>query len=134
MYDASGRKLRKIVTSPDGNYTLDYISGAEFRDGELEAIYHEEGRFYVPKAEEGQEVEDPRYEFFLKDHLGNTRVVIADLDGSGSIDITEDPVTNELLQVGAPRRSRTDAEGREASLLPLRYESGRTLGSTFCTG
>lgn len=98
VYDAAGRKLQKVVTSPEENYTLDYISGVEYRNEELEAVYTEEGRFFVPAAEEGDEPADPRYEFFLKDHLGNTRVVIADLDGSGSIDITDDLATNEVLQ------------------------------------
>ncbi|MEM9921255.1 MAG: RHS repeat-associated core domain-containing protein, partial [Bacteroidota bacterium] len=72
LYDALGNKLRKI--GEDG--TRDYVGEIEYTDGGLEAIYHEEGRVTFKENK-------PYYEYFLKDHLGNTRVVFSDLNKDG---------------------------------------------------
>ena len=88
LCDASGTKRQK-VTSEDGITTLltqDYISGIEYRNDTLEAIYHAEGRLYF-------EGSVSRYEYVCRDHLGNTRLMFADKDGNGSID-----VGSEILQ------------------------------------
>jgi len=86
-YDATGRKYRKVVVGP-GAYTQDYVDGIEYRDGELEAIYNEEGR--VAKDEE----DNLRYEFTMRDHLGNARVTFSDLNEDGKIQL-DDPETAE---------------------------------------
>ncbi|MEZ4963520.1 MAG: RHS repeat-associated core domain-containing protein [Saprospiraceae bacterium] len=86
-YDASGRKYRKVVVGP-GAQTQDYVDGIEYRDGELEAIYHEEGRV----ARDGED--NLRYEFTIRDHLDNSRVVFSDLNGNGKIE-QDDPETTE---------------------------------------
>ncbi len=75
MYDALGNKLRK--TSSNG-MVKDYVGGIEYQNGEMEAIYHSEGRV----AFEGK---NSKYEYNLKDHLGNTRVVFSDLNKDGCI-------------------------------------------------
>ena len=93
-YDASGRKYKKSVTGTD-TYVKDYINGIDYKDGSLEAIYHEEGR--VGKDASG----NLRYEFTIRDHLGNSRVMFADINGDGTIQL-DDPDTpaneSELLQ------------------------------------
>ncbi len=92
VYDASGAKLRKLVK--DGSMVLsthDYIGGVEYKNEVLEAIYHSEGRVYF---EDGT----ARYEYTITDHLGNSRLTFTDKDGDGKIDMTDDPVTNEVLQ------------------------------------
>ncbi len=73
IYDAMGNKLRKIV---DGAVEKEYSGEIEYSGGEVEAIYHQEGRvtYNGPK---------PQYEYFLRDHLGNTRVVFSDLNQDG---------------------------------------------------
>ena len=83
-YDANGRKLKsKIVSnSPDHeSVTYTYMDGIEYKDESLEAVYHSEGRFIFDKEDQNY------YEFFLKDHLGNTRVRFADKNNSGKLAI-----------------------------------------------
>ncbi|WP_158642991.1 DUF6443 domain-containing protein [Mucilaginibacter ginsenosidivorax] len=66
IYDATGRKLRKVITG--GN--RDYINGIEYdAAGSLVFLATEEGRAR-PNAS------GYFYEYTLKDHLGNTRVLI----------------------------------------------------------
>ncbi|KAA3641112.1 MAG: RHS repeat-associated core domain-containing protein, partial [Bacteroidetes bacterium] len=90
---ASGKKWRKIT---DG-VVHEYVNGAEYVDGELLHLMHAEGRF-IPAENPG---EDGRVEYWLKDHLGNTRVAIADLNQNGYVDL-DDPETTqdegELMQ------------------------------------
>ena len=70
LYDATGVKLRKtVLLNGDTLLKHDYLSGLEFRNDTLEAIYHAEGRLYYDDS--GQS----RHEYNLTDHLGNTRLV-----------------------------------------------------------
>ncbi|WP_316846423.1 DUF6443 domain-containing protein [Pedobacter psychrodurus] len=64
-YIAGGNKVKKV----SGAMTRDYIDGIEYSNGSLEFIPTEEGRA-VPSG--GSFV----YEYFLRDHLGNTRAGI----------------------------------------------------------
>lgn len=90
VYDAAGRKLRQEFVPEEGEGSLvDYISGLEYRDEELNSIYHAEGRVF-------QKDEKWQYEYFIKDHLGNTQLSVADLNGDGCIDPLSDP--SEVLQ------------------------------------
>lgn len=89
LYDAGGTKLRKTVYENGNNqpiYTQYYLGGIEYKNDELEAIYHAEGR--ATEQEDGTF----QYEYSIRDHLGNTRVTFADLDGDNSI------AQEELLQ------------------------------------
>ncbi|NJC25714.1 RHS repeat-associated core domain-containing protein [Neolewinella antarctica] len=94
IYDANGRKLQQTTSGGNsvGNHTKDYINGIEYRDGSLEAIYHEGGRI-TPKAGSGWQ-----YEYSIRDHLGNTRLTFADLNNNGIVDVTANDATNEILQ------------------------------------
>jgi RHS repeat-associated protein len=65
-YDATGKKLKKTF---DGN-THYYFDGIEYDDAGLLFAMTEEGR--VRKKDDGSYV----YDYFLKDHLGNVRVVL----------------------------------------------------------
>ncbi|MES2112736.1 MAG: DUF6443 domain-containing protein [Bacteroidota bacterium] len=67
IYDADGRKLRKAMTGAN----RDYINGIEYNaSGTIDFIQTEEGR---ARPNGGSYF----YEYALKDHLGNTRVLIA---------------------------------------------------------
>jgi RHS repeat-associated protein len=66
VYDAAGRKLRKVITG--GN--RDYVGGIEYNSaGSIDFIQTEEGRARLNSS-------SYFYEYYLKDHLGNTRVMI----------------------------------------------------------
>ncbi|TJZ49889.1 RHS repeat-associated core domain-containing protein [Sphingobacterium olei] len=70
-YDATGKKLRKEL----GSAVTDYVDGIQYRNGAIEFIQTEEGRI-LPTGSSFI------YEYFLKDHLGNTRAII---DHTGAI-------------------------------------------------
>ncbi len=90
VYDAAGNKLRKTVSGTI-NYMQDYIGGIEYRGPAMEAVYHGDGRVrYISGV--------PRYEYVVKDHLGNTRLSFTDLNGNGMIEVTSSGTTNEVLQ------------------------------------
>src|SRR5690606_18591226 len=67
---ATGAKLKKTV----GGITREYVGGIEYNNQEIEFIRTEEGRA-IP-ARNGYS-----YEYMLKDHLGNTRILLKE-DGS----------------------------------------------------
>jgi hypothetical protein len=90
LYDASGNKLRKTVAGAT-NYTQNYIGGIEYRGTTREAIYHAEGRIrYISGV--------PRYEYTIKDHLGNARLSFTDLNGNGTVEVTSSAATNDVVQ------------------------------------
>ena len=101
VYDADGRKLRQRYYKAGGALEKEYLyqDGVEYKDGNLESIYHEEGRIVydgdIPNA--ADQATMTYREFFLKDHLGNTRVRFVDKDGDGVIQLdTTNEKFNEL--------------------------------------
>ena len=88
LYDAAGAKLQQKVY--DNNVlisTKDYIGGVEYQDGQIESTYHAEGRVFFTSNT------IYRHEYAIKDHLGNIRLWVSDLNGNG---ILETP--SEILQ------------------------------------
>jgi RHS repeat-associated protein len=73
---ASGVKLKKVT----GGLTRDYVGGIEYNNGSIEFIQTEEGR---ARPNGGSYF----YEYMLKDHLGNTRVLF---DQNGAVKETSD--------------------------------------------
>ena len=97
-YDAGGRKLRKTINDledAENNYVKDYLGGVEYKDGELESIAFPEGRV---TRKDGEYF----YEYFLTDHLGNTRVAFSDKNKDGILQIAIDKgggsIYSEVLQ------------------------------------
>ena len=96
LYDAGGNKLRKtVVQSGVTQYTQDYVGGIEYRTASnvttLEAIYHAEGRVTTINSV-------LKYEYALKDHLGNTRIMFSDKNGDGLIQQSTNQETSEVTQ------------------------------------
>ena len=73
-YDAAGVKLSEELYNAQGERTkrTDYLGEFIFKNGELKQVHHEEGRI-VPDATTG----GFEYQYFLRDHLGNNRVVVS---------------------------------------------------------
>ena len=69
-YDATGRKVRKVVTEGANTTTRSYEGGFEYENGVLVMIHTGEG--FIQKI--GTIF---TYNYFLKDHLGNTRIVFS---------------------------------------------------------
>lgn len=89
IYDADGVKHAKIVKNSSGAVVSqqNYYGDKEYTGNVLEAFYHAEGRV-VKKGTVW------RHEYYLKDHLGNSRVGFCDLDGNRVIN----PAT-EIVQI-----------------------------------
>jgi RHS repeat-associated protein len=105
LYDGSGRKLSKTVTSAGFiQYTEDYCNGIEYRSTpalgrRLESVAHAEGRVYNTNVNSttANAPEVLRYEYNLRDHLGNTRLTFTDKNNNKAVDVTN-TATNEILQ------------------------------------
>jgi RHS repeat-associated protein len=84
-------------------YEQDYSGGIEYRKTpaagafRIEAIYHEEGRYFNLNVD-ASNTPSWRKEYALRDHLGNTRLLFADKDGDGMVEVTSNASTNEVLQ------------------------------------
>ncbi len=80
QYDATGGKLKKIVTdntvTPAKVTTTDYMGGFVYQNDTLQFLGHEEGRVRAVFAT-GQPLVF-KYDYFVKDHLGNTRMVLTE--------------------------------------------------------
>jgi RHS repeat-associated protein len=77
-YDASGNKLQKTVTaSGQSTKVTTYINGFVYENDVLQFVPHEEGRIRF-KPQQGAIAASLEYDYFLKDHLGNVRMVLTD--------------------------------------------------------
>ncbi|SEM91122.1 RHS repeat-associated core domain-containing protein [Chitinophaga rupis] len=78
IYDASGNKLSKIVTNNITSQitTTDYIGGFVYLNDTLQFVSHEEGRVRAA-YKTGQPVSF-KYDYYVKDHLGNVRMVLTE--------------------------------------------------------
>ncbi|GAF05553.1 DUF6443 domain-containing protein [Saccharicrinis fermentans] len=85
-YDAAGNKLAKYIND-DGTYkSTDYVDNLVYTDGKKSFFSTEEGRA-VP-IKEGDNTRW-HFEYNLKDHLGNTRVVFGGSMIPGGADIVQ---------------------------------------------
>ncbi|MEI6946324.1 DUF6443 domain-containing protein [Paraflavisolibacter sp. H34] len=77
VYDAGGNKLNKVVreTGKPARVTQ-YLFGT-YEDGVLQFLPQEEGRIR-PLRDDGGNVTSFTYDYFLKDHLGNVRIVLTE--------------------------------------------------------
>lgn len=79
IYDAAGNKLQKIIQGTKGGslHTIetDYIGNLIYEYGELKMIYHPEGVVRLTPEDSENETEYV-YDYFIKDYLGNVRVVL----------------------------------------------------------
>lgn len=95
-YDASGTRLRKTVQTASGTTTTDYMDGFVYTTTPSTAI----SLAYFSMAE-GRVTSNTTattfvYEYFIKDHIGNTRVSFQD-NGSGVAKMTQE---NEYYAFG----------------------------------
>jgi hypothetical protein len=83
IYDALGNKLQKKVEDFNvyQNKTTTYIGGFVYENNALSLISHEEGRIRYEPANSSVYPPIPEkflYDYFVKDHLGNVRVVLTE--------------------------------------------------------
>ncbi|MCC8427258.1 polymorphic toxin type 50 domain-containing protein [Mucilaginibacter sp. UR6-11] len=76
LYDAAGTKLKSVQTVGSATVTREYISGIQYTNGAIDFIPTDEG-IAVRNAADGTY----KYQYNLKDHLGNTRVTLDEYGG-----------------------------------------------------
>jgi len=81
VYDAAGNKLEKVTVdntvSPAKTTKTDYIDAYVYQNDTLQYIGQEEGRIR-PYSRLALHTDTMFYDYFEKDHLGDTRVVLTD--------------------------------------------------------
>jgi RHS repeat-associated protein len=77
-YDAGGNKLKKTTVEGSNTTTTLYINNFVYQNDTLQFIGTEEGRvrWAFHKLLNGSTYYGFEYDYFLKDHLGNTRMVL----------------------------------------------------------
>lgn len=119
VYAADGEKLRQTVNG-SGIQQRDYLVSFQYVDLDLEQIARSEGR----KISDGNGgFQD---EYYLKDHLGNVRAMISDLDGDQIID----PNVGELVETNDyyPFGMRMDDPTQSQASPPNRHKyNGKEL-------
>jgi len=92
IYDAAGNKLEKIVTDttvhPTKIMRTDYMANLVYENDTLQSLGHEEGRIRLKDT-------SFLYDYFIKDHLGNVRMVLTDGQKTDTYQ-----ATNEMANAG----------------------------------
>ncbi|WKZ58469.1 MAG: DUF6443 domain-containing protein [Cyclobacteriaceae bacterium] len=85
-YDALGNKLRTVVRTGNAtaHSTTDYVGGIHYQDGQLAFVLTDEGRAVKRNG-------TYEYEYFLKDHQRNVRVVFGSLKVTDAYKATLEP-------------------------------------------
>ncbi|WP_373552411.1 hypothetical protein [Haliscomenobacter sp.] len=97
-YDGGGNKLRKTVKQGTTTlYIQNYLGGIEYNSARLEAVFHAEGRVYNTNVGTGSSTLVFRYEYAIRDHLGNTRIMFTDKNDNGVLNVTAG-TDNEIIQ------------------------------------
>jgi RHS repeat-associated protein len=97
VYDATGVKLKKLVTYNDVSKPTeeyDYINGVEYKGGVLQRFVHTEGS--VVRQTNATFMQ----EYDLRDHLGNTRVTFTDANNDGVVLNTDIKQINHYYPFG----------------------------------
>lgn len=77
LYNAAGERLQKVVQPISGTaVTYSYVGPFTYRDDKLQYIYTEDGRIRPTVSPSG--VAGWAYDYFIKDHLGNIRMILTD--------------------------------------------------------
>src|SRR5690554_4334152 len=126
-YTATGTKVKKVVTPTGGAaQTTDYLHGFEYENTELKTFPHQEG--YVKK-----DGANYIYHYIYRDHLGNNRLVYADLDGNGVINpATEIIEENNYYPFGLKHQGYNNlpGDGYKYKFLNKEYEDSFGLNVT----
>jgi hypothetical protein len=101
IYDATGKKWRKVVNDNGAETYRDYIEGAEYQNGQQDIIHFTEG--YAQRVDSTDGNANWRgwvYKYTLKDHLGNTRVTYSDYNNDGIVGVSDIEQVNHYYASG----------------------------------
>ncbi|PIW04745.1 MAG: hypothetical protein COW40_08260, partial [Cytophagales bacterium CG17_big_fil_post_rev_8_21_14_2_50_40_13] len=120
-YDAVGIKLKKTVNNNGTVTTTDYAGGFIYENNALQFFAHDEGRV---RKSDGSLV----YDYYIKDHLGNTRMTLTE-----DTDVTIYRATMETDVVPSTGIDLGDYEGELFLNLPSSRDDGATSASVNTT-
>jgi len=102
LYTTAGQKVQKTVTDVNNVVTnKHYIGNVQYINTEVDFIQQQEGRIIrnlVGVDVSNNPIYDYRYEYSLKDHLGNGRIFFSDMNKDGIVEVAQNGNPNELLQ------------------------------------
>ncbi|THU38518.1 RHS repeat-associated core domain-containing protein [Niastella caeni] len=131
IYDAAGNKLKKIVRETGKpNKTTLYMGNAVYENDTLQFIAHEEGRLRYSKKYffNGDSTYAFFYDYFIKDHLGNTRMVLTEQkDTSGYYATMELGTGNGIRNKEKALFNNIEASAYAAASVPGGYPTDTSL-------
>jgi len=143
MYDAGGNKLKKIVhenNKPDK--TTLYLAGMVYEGDVLQFAGHEEGRIRFKPAN-GNTAAGFEYDYMLKDHLGNVRMVLTeeqqqDIYPAATLEPALAGVEGDFYTIDQSKIVPNSAANyiRDANQNPQTYPNNNGIpnNNTSCTG
>jgi RHS repeat-associated protein len=132
IYDALGSKLeKKVYEGPDSadgetatTTTTDYIGPVTYQNNVLQFINTQEGRIRSYTNPSGQvRIDTLLYDYFLKDHLGDTRLVLTD-------EHRIDAYPMATMEVGDSTLENTYYANLDATRVPISLISGYPTDNT----
>ena len=112
--------------------TKHYVGGIEYNGNDLEAVAHAEGRAtYEANSTTSTQgaINGFRYEYAIKDHLGNSRVMFSDMNGNGQVTETEIIQVEHYYPFGMSQEGHPDSY-RDAIISETNYTyNGKELNS-----
>ena len=91
LYDAAGNKIAMGTFVGATTTKQVYLGGFEYSNQVFRSLYHAEGRITNTSATPTTST-TLRHEYYLRDHLGNPRILFTDANNNGSI------AANDILQ------------------------------------
>ncbi len=114
IYDATGAKLKKIVTEGGSVTNTEYAGNYVYKNNTLEFFNQPEG--YIEK-----EVDGYKYVYQYKDHLGNIRLSYKDADKNGSITSSEIIEENNYYPFGLKHKGYNTLVSSTNTALNFKY-------------
>lgn len=108
-YDAAGNKLKKVTTEGSTVTTTLYTAGVVYVNDVLQFLPQEEGRIRFNSSNNSLQ-----YDYFLKDHLGNIRMVLTEEQKTDAYPAATMETANATVEEGLYSNlpaTRTDAPG-----------------------
>jgi RHS repeat-associated protein len=129
VYDASGNKLKKIVhETGKADKTTAYLFGV-YEDDVLQFLPHEEGRIR-PQRDVSNNITGFVNDYFLKDHLGNVRMVLTE-------EVKTDPyevLTFEDQNITQQNAQWEDKDGNAIGVIGVRASRPSGFGNSTNQG
>ena len=127
-YDAAGNKLKKVTTEGSIVTTTLYVGGVIYVNDTLQFIGHEEGRVRFNPTNNTLQ-----YDYFLKDHLGNVRMVLTEEQKTDAYPAatmeTGSATTEETYYANLPATRVTVPAGYPANTPPSNARVAKVNGS-----